>query len=162
MLQDSQAQISTIGWLIAELAVGTLFLVVIMLVHGTGVRAISGRFTRLWVTVTPATPGLRINLLMAFVIGGFTALHLFETLLWAILLVAIGAMTGMRDSYYFVLESYTTLGEGSLNLPDAWRLLGPMMAISGLFTFGWTGSVLVAIMTELFKFDRSRAEDRKD
>ena len=49
----------------------------------------------------------------------------------------------MRDSYYFVLESYTTLGEGNVTLPDRWRLLGPIIGMSGLFTFGWTGSVLV-------------------
>ena len=41
----------------------------------------------------------------------------------------------MRDSYYFVLESYTTLGEGTVSLPDRWRLIGSIMAMSGLFTF---------------------------
>ena len=63
----------------------------------------------------------------------------------------------MRDSYYFVLESYTTLGEGTVQLPEPWRLIGPIIAMSGLFTFGWTGSVLVSIMTELGRLDRSRA-----
>ena len=63
----------------------------------------------------------------------------------------------MRDSYFFVLESYTTLGEGSVALPDRWRLIGPIIAMSGLFTFGWTGSVLVSIMNEFGKLDRARA-----
>ena len=48
-----------------------------------------------------------------------------------------------------------------MQLPDHWRLLGPMIAMSGLFTFGWTGSVLVSIMTEFSKLDRLRAR-RKD
>lgn len=63
----------------------------------------------------------------------------------------------MRDSYYFVLESYTRLGEGAVRLPDGWRLIGPIMAMSGLFTFGWTGSLLVSIMTEFGKLDGGRA-----
>ena len=29
--------------------------------------------------------------------------------------------------------------------------------MSGLFTFGWTGSVLVSIMTDFDKLDRARA-----
>jgi hypothetical protein len=29
------------------------------------------------------------------------------------------------------------------SLPDGWRMLAPIIAISGLFTFGWSGSVLV-------------------
>jgi hypothetical protein len=33
----------------------------------------------------------------------------------------------MRDSYYYALESYTTLGEGNVTLPDTWRLLGPII-----------------------------------
>ena len=38
----------------------------------------------------------------------------------------------------------------------------PVIAISGLFTFGWTGSVLVSIMTDFGKLDATRAKARKD
>jgi hypothetical protein len=31
-------------------------------------------------------------------------------------------------------------------LPDGWHMLAPIIAMSGLFTFGWTGSVLVEIV----------------
>ena len=140
-----------------QLAVGTLFLIVILFVHGTGVRNISRSFNRTWVSVTPQTSYWWTTMIMGLVIAGFTALHHFETLLWALLTKYIGAIPGMRDAYFYVLKSYTTLGEGGVTLPNDWRLLGPMMAISGLFAFGWTGSVLVAIMTEFGKLDRSRA-----
>ena len=36
----------------------------------------------------------------------------------------------MRDSYYYVLENYTTLYEGAVSLPDRWRLIGPIIAMS--------------------------------
>ena len=88
-------------------------------------------------------------------------LHFLETLLWAVPIQATGLIPEMRDSYYFVLESYTTLGEGPVNLPEQWRLIGPIIAMSGLFTFGWTGSVLVSIMTEFGRLDRSRARSEK-
>jgi hypothetical protein len=31
-------------------------------------------------------------------------------------------------------------------LPNGWHMLAPIIAISGLFTFGWTGSVLVEVV----------------
>ncbi|HJS61739.1 MAG TPA: two pore domain potassium channel family protein, partial [Pseudolabrys sp.] len=36
-------------------------------------------------------------------------------------------------------------------------LLGPIIAMSGLFTFGWTGSILVSIMTDFGRYDMLRA-----
>ena len=51
-----------------------------------------------------------------------------------------------RDAGFFAANTYTTLGYGSVILPPPWKMLAPIMAISGLFTFGWTGSVLVDIV----------------
>jgi hypothetical protein len=34
--------------------------------------------------------------------------------------------------------------------------------MSGLFTFGWAGSVLVSVMTEFGKLDRARAKGPTD
>jgi hypothetical protein len=146
---------------VLELVVGTVGLVAIIFVHGTCIRSISRRFSEAWVRVTPATPRWRINLLLTVVIGALAALHLLETYLWAWPIHAAGLIPNMRDSYYYVLESYTTLGEGAVNLPPQWRLLGPIIAMSGLFTFGWTGSVLVSIMTDFGRLDRSRAKKGK-
>jgi hypothetical protein len=89
-------------------------------------------------------------------------LHFAETLVWAIPVFLTGWIPSMRDSYYYVLESYTTLGEGTVSLPDRWRLIGPIIAMSGLFTFGWTASALVNIMTEFGKLDKVRARRTKD
>ena len=141
-----------------EIVLGTLIMIVIIFVHGVGIRTINQRFSKSWIHVNSATPHWRINLLLAVTIGSLAALHFAETLLWAAPVSLMGLIPSMRDSYYFVLESYTTLGEGAVSLPDRWRLIGPIMAMSGLFTFGWTGSVLVSIMTEFGKLDRVRAK----
>ena len=135
-----------------------LIMIVIIFVHGVGIRTINQRFSKSWIHVNSATPHWRINLLFAVTIGSLAALHFAETFLWAAPVSLMGLIPSMRDSYYFVLESYTTLGEGAVSLPDRWRLIGPIVAMSGLFTFGWTGSVLVSIMTEFGKLDRVRAK----
>jgi amino acid transporter len=144
-----------------EIVVGTLIMIVIIFVHGAGIRKINQRFSKSWIRVNNRTAYWRLNLLLAITIGCLAALHFAETLLWAIPLSAMGLIPSMRDSYYYVLESYTTLGEGNVGLPDRWRLIGPIIAMSGLFTFGWTGSVLVSVMTEFGKFDRVRAKGLK-
>ena len=143
---------------VLEIAVGTLILIIVIFVHGAGIRVINRRFSKSWIHMTRSTPHWRPNLLLAVTIASLATLHFAETLIWAIPICVRGLIPSMRDSYYFVLENYTTLGEGTIRLPDQWRLLGPIIAISGLFTFGWTGSVLVSIMTEFGRLDRDRAK----
>lgn len=143
---------------VLELFFGTLAVIVIIFVHGAGIRTINQRFSKAWIQVDELTPHWRLNLLLAFAIGALSALHFIETLLWAIPIYLMQLVPSMRDSYFYVLENYTTLGEGTVSLPDRWRLIGPIIAMSGLFTFGWTASVLVSIMTEFGKLDRIRAQ----
>lgn len=143
---------------VLEIAIGTLGVILIIFVHGAGIRAISRRFNKAWVGV--GRKGfVRPNLLLALTIGSLASLHFLETLIWALPIFHGNLIHSMRDSYYFVLESYTTLGAGNIALPEQWRLLGPSIAMSGLFAFGWTGSVLVSIMTEFGRLDRIRARE---
>ena len=145
-----------------EILLGTSILIVVIAVHGVGIRTINRRFSKFWARVNSATPYWWTSSILAIAIGSLTALHLMETLIWAIPISVGGLIPNMRNSYFYVLESYTTLGEGSVSLPERWRLIGPMIAMSGLFTFGWTGSVLVGIMTEFGKLDRTQARERED
>src|SRR2546421_3246855 len=62
--------------------------------------------------------------------------HLLEILLWAGALITTGAVPLFRDAYYYVAVTYTTLGYAEGTLGPQWRILAPMMAMSGLFAFG--------------------------
>jgi hypothetical protein len=133
---------------LAELAFGMVVLVIIIVVHGWSMGRISRMFARHIARMPADAPAWRINGLMWVTISLLAVTHLTETLLWAAPISASGLIPNFRDSYYFVLETYTTLGDASIVLPDAWRLVGPLIAISGLFTFSWTGSVLVYVVSE--------------
>jgi len=134
---------------LSELGFATLVLVVIIAIHGWCINRVSARFSTDFALFTSRTPRWRVNLLMSTTIALLVIIHLFETFLWALPIWQFGMIPQFRDAYYYVLESYTTLGEGNVALPEAWRLAGPMIAISGLFTFGWTGSVLVYVMGQI-------------
>ncbi len=142
---------------VVEIMLGTLALIGIIVVHGAALRATARGFNKSWVRVNALTPGWRISMILTMTIGAMTATHLLETLLWALPIYGLAMLSTLRDSYFFVLGAYTTLGSVDVALPDQWRLIGPMIAMSGIFTFGWTGSVLVTIMNELSRLDRTQA-----
>lgn len=144
---------------IVELALATLILIPIIVVHGWCLGRVSKLFSSRFALYTPATPGWRVSVLTSSTIALLVIIHLVETVLWTIPLISLGMIDTFRDAYYYVLEAYTTLGEGTIALPDQWRLMGPVIAISGLFTFGWTGSVLVYVMTQIGKLHAERSKD---
>lgn len=144
---------------VVELALATLILIPIIVVHGWCLGRVSKLFSTRFALYTPATPGWRVSVLSSATIALLVVIHLLETLLWTIPLTTLGMIDTFRDAYYYVLEAYTTLGEGTIALPDEWRLIGPVIAISGLFTFGWTGSVLVYVMTQIGKLHAERSKD---
>src|SRR4051794_17929069 len=94
-----------------EISLGILILIIVIFVHGAGIRIINRYFSEAWVRISSDTPHWWLNLVLAVTIASLTVLHLAETLLWALPVYSMGLISNMRDSYYYVLESYTTLGE---------------------------------------------------
>jgi hypothetical protein len=134
-----------------ELAFATLVLILIIVVHGWSLNRVSKLFSTRFALYTTRTARWRVNVLISATIAFLVMIHLSETFIWTVPIWRFGIIPNLRDAYYYVLEAYTTLGEGNVTLPENWRLAGPMIAISGLFTFGWTGSVLVYVMGQIGK-----------
>lgn len=136
---------------LAELGLSVVALVLVISVHGWCLGHISRQFAGRFGKFDARTNVWKINFLMGITVALLAATHLVETLIWAYPIWHLGLIDTFRASYSYTLEAYTTLGEGGVSLPDDWRLLGPVIAISGLFTFSWTGSVLVYVMSEIGK-----------
>lgn len=134
--------------LITELGFGLLVLVLLIAVHGWCMGVVTKFFAVRFARFGPKAAQWRVSFLVGVTIALLASVHLMETMIWVIPIWQSGLISGFRDAFYFVLESYTTLGDAKVVLPDSWRMIGPMIAISGLFTFSWTGSVMVYVMTE--------------
>lgn len=134
---------------VLEIALGTIPLLATLFIHGAGMYFVQTRFEQ-HVLRAPATR-LRNELFFGAMILAMVATHLIEIFLWAGTLLLIDAIPSLRDAYYFVASTYTTLGYGEGTLTRAWRLLGPMIAISGLFAFGWTTGVLVNLVSQTYR-----------
>lgn len=138
-------------------------LVVLMIIHGFGLDRIIARYKRRGARLKK----LRRNpdtavLLFASTIFLMLMLHSFEVWLWAFLLYGGGLVADMHRSVYFSANAYTTLGMGSMVLPQTWHEMSPMMAISGLFAFAWTTSEMFNIVGDQHDLMASLAKEREE
>lgn len=121
-------------------------LMVIVLIHATGLRVLTNRFEKRVQTFGIQQSTWRPDVLMGWVVFLMLLLHLVEIWVWSAALVYSGLVDNWRAAGFFAANTYTTVGYGNFLLPDGWHMLAPIIAISGLFTLGWTGSVLVEIV----------------
>jgi hypothetical protein len=75
--------------------------------------------------------------------------HLVEVAAWALLYVLGGAMTDIQSALYFSAVTYTTTGYGDLVLPQEWRLVGAVEALTGILMCGWSTAFFFAVLARL-------------
>lgn len=143
-------------------SVGTGTLVFLTLLHATGLYGANRHYTVLAQRLRDRHRHvLDAALLFGWVVLLFVMLHVLETFIWATLLYKLHLVPRFRDAFYFSANSYTTLGYGEVLLPQSWRELSPLIAISGLFTFGFTTSALVDVVGENNRLVKELAIDRR-
>lgn len=145
---------------VADLAFGGGMLLLVVLIHATGVRAVTGHVAKRTRVIMQRPRTWRADLLMAQSAFALLLLHLTETFAWASALVYGGLVTSWRAAGFFAGNTYTTVGYGAFVLPAGWEMVAPIIAISGLFTFGWSGSVLVDIVSRCQRI-KDAVVDRK-
>lgn len=133
----------------AIVILGGIMLVVITILHGTGLDAIVSRYKKRSSRFRSKNwhPQLAV-LVFAITVFLMLLLHLSEICLWGVVLEAGGLVRNLHEAVYFSANTYTTLGMGSMVLPHTWHELSPMIAITGLFTFAWTTSEMFNIVGE--------------
>ena len=133
----------------ADLFFGGAMMVFIVLVHAAGVRAVTTHVLRRTEAIMQRPSRWQADLLMASIVFMLLTLHVTEMFLWAAALVYSNLVPDWRAAGFFAGNTYTTVGYGNFILPNGWRMLAPIIAMSGLFTFGWSGSVLVDFVRRL-------------
>ena len=143
----------------SDVFVGTVVMIAIVLLHGTAMRTVQLHSIRRAKVVALRPTVWRADLLLAGAVALMLGSHLVETVIWTSVLVWGHLVGSWRDAAYFAANTYTTLGYGTVVLADDWKMLSPIIAISGLFTFGWTGSVLVDVVGRISKL-KELADER--
>ena len=127
---------------VPDLLLGGSVLLLVVMFHAFWIRIITNEFFRREEIVKSRAWTAYADTWFALLICMLLTLHLGEVLIWTATLVASGIVSDWAKAAYFAANSYTALGE-PFALPHSWRLVAPIMAISGIFTFAWTASILV-------------------
>lgn len=95
----------------------------------------------------------RIVRISSIVILMFLA-SVVEVLLWAVVYLGLGAIEGLERAFYFSMVTFTTLGYGDVVLPVNWQLLSSFEAANGIIMFGWTTSIVIAVVGKTYFKDK--------
>jgi len=72
--------------------------------------------------------------------------HFLEVMTWSLVYAIVGAAPAGADPLYFAFVNYTTLGYGDVTPVVHWRLLGPITAMNGVLSFGWSTAVIFDVL----------------
>jgi hypothetical protein len=125
-----------------DILIGGVVLMLVIMFHAFWIRNITSLFIKRSSTVRLRESLWRADMLLMATVFALLALHLAEVVLWSAALVFGGIVRNWSTAAYFAANCYTALGE-PFSLPTRWRMVAPILAISGIFTFAWTASVLV-------------------
>jgi hypothetical protein len=82
--------------------------------------------------------------------GWIILLHLAEIIVWGTFYVWQEAMPDLTSGLYFSAVTYTTTGYGDLVLPDEWRLVGGVEALTGILMCGWSTGFFFVVVSRMF------------
>jgi hypothetical protein len=143
-----------------ETGLGALLLVGIMVIHGIGMHIAMHRFELRWPEYAGEASALRRELFFGKIVLIIISAHLLELLVWAGVLAGLGVIPDFRVAFYFAGETYTTVGYGDVLLPEKWRQLSTLIAMSGLLAFGWTTGVMVSMVSRIYDLRLKDLRDR--
>lgn len=133
--------------LLASIIIGSVILVSLVLFHGMGVHWVATFHKRGVLRLRAGRPHVFAALvLFGAAIFLLLSLHIIGVIWWAIVLRHLCLIHTAKNAIYFCANAYTTLGYGEVDLDPQYRIISPIIGISGLFTFAWTTSMLVNLV----------------
>ena len=115
-----------------------------------------------WLRAPPPVPSLwRGTRLLIRLAAWIILLHLVAIIIWGLCYTWTGALPGVQTAVYFSAVTYTTTGYGDLTLPEAWRLVGAVEALTGVLMCGLSTGFFFAVMSHLYQvWDQSAQPSR--
>ena len=90
----------------------------------------------------------RITLIF-FVVLIMLAAHMGEMAVWSLAIYGLGLIPDLHTAYYYVTETYTTLGYRDAVLPQSLRSLTGWLATTGILMFAWSTAILTAVINRI-------------
>ena len=129
-----------------QLSVGWCLLASSVVIHAYGVTSALRWLRRQEIGSAVLLPWVWLFVRLA---GWMIVLHIAEIITWAVAYDLIEAMPEFQSAVYFSAVTYTTTGYGDLVLPEHWRLLGAIEALTGILMCGWSTSFFFAVVERI-------------
>jgi len=133
--------------MLSKLLIAWCLMAICVAIHATGLtiafRWLKHHKVPVEVNIWPAT-------WMLVRIAGWTVfLHLLQIAAWAFFYTWKEGMPDLTSALYFSAVTYTTTGYGDLVLPQEWRLVGGVEALTGILMCGWSTAFLFAVVSRI-------------
>lgn len=130
---------------------GCAALLLCIAMQGSTVALVMGKLKpRLRALATQQRNGMAHLLFFACVVILLVS-HLAQILIWAQFLYWPGIMTNPHHAVLLAGSTYTTVGFANDTLAEQWQLLEVIMAVTGLFAFAWSTSILYALSQQIYR-----------
>jgi hypothetical protein len=129
-----------------QLLVGWCLMASSVVIHAYGVMAALRWLRRHEITSWRVSRRARLFVILA---GWIILLHVAEIMVWAIAYTLMRAMPDLQSGLYFSAVTFTTTGYGDLVLPERWRLVGAVEALTGILLCGWSTGFFFAVLSKM-------------
>ena len=129
-----------------DIIFGSVMLLLILFFHGLSMAAIGEHYEWQSTRLLAARRFWLVEIVFYFSMIALMITHVVEIGIWSCALYAAGLVDNLRRAIVFTGNTYTTVGYGEDILPLGWKLLTTIIALSGMFAFAWTTTVLLNMM----------------
>ena len=133
--------------MVVKILIAIALLTLCVVIHAGGITWAVRQVRRREVPGQPLWLWLR---LFACIAAWIVLLHVVEITAWAMVYAWGGAIPGIQAAGYFSAVTYTTTGYGDLVLPEDWRLVGAIEALTGILMCGWSTGFFFAVVSRMY------------
>jgi Ion channel len=136
--------------MLSKLLLGLSLMALCVVIHAAGVTSAFR-----WARRHPAAARQfwRWNWFFVCIAGWMVLLHLAEISVWALFYFWDDAITDLQSAFYFSAVTYTTTGYGDVVLPQNWRLVGGVEALTGILMCGWSTGFFFAVVSRMYDLE---------
>jgi hypothetical protein len=134
--------------MLLQLLIGLGLMALCVVIHATGVITAVWWFRR---SAAAARTFWLATWLFVRLATWIVLLHLVEIMAWALVYDWSAAMPDVASALYFSAVTYTTTGYGDLLLPQDWRLVGAIEAVTGILMCGWSTGFFFAVVNRMYR-----------
>ena len=135
--------------MLTKLFIAWILMALCVVVHAMGMTALL-RWVGRWAARATARYWLSTWRLVRTA-GLIILLHLVEIAVWAFFYAWDHGMPDLPSAFYFSAVTYTTTGYGDLVLPNEWRLVGGVEALTGILMCGWSAAFFFAVVSRMYQ-----------